>query len=95
MAPARSEARKAAAFPTSESVVTRPSTDLALSDASISSVGADQFSVEAPFQLSGMPSSRKQTARMPLGPSSAASCLVSASMAVQAIPKPPTYSPGV
>ena len=33
--------------------------------------------------------------RMPFGPSSAASCLVRASMAVHAIPNPPTWTPGM
>ena len=90
VASARSDARKATAFPTSASVVTRSSKERAFICASISAGGADQPSVEIPSQLSGIPSDRKQFTRMPHGPSSAASCFVRASIAAHATPNPPT-----
>src|SRR5215208_1623889 len=89
-----SEARNAAALPTSASVVTRPNRDLASMAASISSVEADQPSVETPSQLSGIPSDRRQFTRMPRGTNSAANCFVRDSIAAQAAPTPPTQQPG-
>jgi hypothetical protein len=78
---ARSEAMKTAALATSCRVGRRPSTVPFSMYVLTSSASA--------VHVSGMASDRRQTTRIPCGPSSPAKLRESASMAAHAVPKPP------